>query len=148
MDAPLQQAGRVARILKLSFIVAGFLLVVVTVRIPTQAQVAPSPVVEVVISIIAIMNAAAGFFLPRFLVSSKSNRPQSGVVQSPLQLWFTRCVLSLALFESCGLFAMVLYFLGSDTRIVYLLFATGIGSMLVWKPSVPPTAESGVTTAS
>jgi hypothetical protein len=53
----------------------------------------------------------------------------------------TKGVLSLAFFEACILFGLVLHFLHGSARLVELLFAAGILAELIWDPGEPPGAE-------
>ncbi len=146
MDAQTQQAIRIIRILKLSFIVAGALFIFITIRIPSRATTVPGPAFQFMISAIALTAAVAGFLLPKLLAGGRAAEQQTSSVRTPVTAWFFRSVLSLAFFDACNLLAVVLHFVGARTGAVELVFAMGMLSLIFWKPETPPSAEQGVIT--
>jgi hypothetical protein len=58
-----------------------------------------------------------------------------------MQRWFTGYILSLAFFESCSLFGVVLHFMGARILVVEVLFAASLLAILVRSPGVPPSDE-------
>jgi len=143
MGSTAKAAQRLVQTLKFSFIVAGALFVFVTYKVPAKGQHPADPTMALVISLIALADVAIGFLAPQFLV--RSNRSSSGAssLQTPTQQWFARCVLSLAFFQSCNLFAVVLHFVHANSSFVEVLFAVGMLSMIVWSPGTPPGGEGG-----
>jgi len=140
MDAQAQQAVRIVRILQLSFLIAGAMFIFVAVRIPAKASAQASPAVELSISIVALAAIAAGFLVPKLIAPpAEPNLPASSV-SAPVKQWFTRCVLSLAFFDVCNLFALVLHFLAARARVVELIFALGMLSLIFWNPGTPHPA--------
>lgn len=137
MTAP----DRVMRILKYSFVFSGLLFALVAVKIPAQNQRPPEHVMETVIVLLALLNVAAGFLAPHFpgLIAGRS--PRRGTASTPISRWMSTNMVSLACFEACILFGLILHMLGARTRIVQLLFATGIIAMLIWRPGIAPVAE-------
>lgn len=146
MDARTIAIQRVVRTLKLSFIVAGALFIFVVYKVPTKNPHPADSIMELVVTLLALLDVAMGFFAPQFLVRSSRSSSAIGPRPSPAQQWFTRCVLSLALFQSCNLFAVVLHFVHAKVFFVELLFAVGMASMIFWSPGTPPGAEGGADT--
>lgn len=138
MDVPAQQAVRMVRILKWCFILATAMFIFVAVRIPTQEQHAPNSSFEYAISLMALSCAVAGFLLPKVLSSTAMQRVPGS---TPVKRWFSGCVISLACFNACSLFAFALHFVGGRVRIVELLFAVGMLSVIFWSPGNPPSAN-------
>jgi len=147
MEPKAGDARRIVGILKISFIVSGLLFLYIVFKIPPKATLSPQPAFALVISAIALTNIVLGFVLPGFLARN-ALRGQSGMRQptTPIQRWMSNCVLSLAFFESCNLFGLVLHFVGARVLIVESLFAAGLLAMLFWSPGAPPTEEGAAST--
>jgi hypothetical protein len=128
--------------LKISFIVAGLLFLYLVFKLPPNNTAPPQPAFELIVSAIALINVALGFILPGFMVRA-ALRGQSSAQPpaTPIQRWMSGCVLSLALFQSCNLFGLVLHFVGARVLIVESLFAVGLLAMLFWSPGAPPADE-------
>ena len=142
MDPKPEQALRVVRILKISFIVAGLMFLYVIFKIPRNGTAPPQPSFELIISAVALTNVLLGFVLPGFIART-ANRGQSSArpPTSPIQSWMSGCVISLALFQSCNLFGVVLHFVGARVLVVEALFSAGLLAMLFWSPGTPPVDE-------
>lgn len=143
MDVPAQQAVRMVRIMKWCFILSAALFIFVAVRIPTPEEHAPNSTFEFAISIAALGCVVAGFLLPKLLSSSTATSMQRTPASTPVKRWFSGCVVSLACFNACSLFAFALHFVGARVRIVELLFAIGMLSVIFWSPGNPPSANEG-----
>jgi len=130
-------------VLKLSFIVSMLLFLYVTFKVPTQADQPVTPAFELAITIVALTTDMVGFFarglLGRMMKRAWANRPEV----TPLSQWLTGNMVSLACFEACALFGMVLHFTGAHLRLVELLFGVGIISLVLWRPGTPPAGNDG-----
>ena len=97
MNPRAEQALRMVRILKISFIVASLLFLYVVFKIPPKVTSPPQPAFELILSAVALTNVVLGFILPGFLAraarSGQSNAPPSA---TPIQRWMSGCILSLA----------------------------------------------------
>lgn len=130
-------------VMKLAFIISALLFFYVAFTIPTQAQQPATPAFQLAITVIALAADIVGFFTGGtngWLMRRTANR--QGV--TPLKQWFAGNILSLACFEACTLFGMVLHFTGARVRLAELLFAVGIASTALWKPGTPPAANEGM----
>jgi hypothetical protein len=140
MDPKTKQAKRIAQILKMFFVLSALMFLYIAFKFPPHRS-EPPLAFELVISAIALINIALGFILPGFTVRS-ALRGQSDMRPSTLmQRWFSGYVLSLAMFESCILFGLVLHFMGSRALVVEVLAAAGLLAMLIRSPGTPPTDE-------
>ena len=146
MDTQTQHAVTVVKVLKLSFIISGALFILITFRIPTKVTAASGSAIEIAISFIATMTVVAGFLLPKWLATLAATRSQLNATVTPLKAWVTRCIISLAFFDACNLFAVVLHFLGAHAPIVWGIFAMGMLSLIFWSPGSPPTSMNGAIT--
>jgi hypothetical protein len=137
-----KQALQIVGILKISFIVVGLLFLCLIFKIPPSGSAPPQPAFELIISAIALTNIGLGFILPGF-IASVARRGESSARPSttPIQRWMSGYVISLALFQSCNIFGLVLHFIGARALVVESLFAAGLLAMLVWSPGTPPTDE-------
>jgi hypothetical protein len=113
---------------------------------PPKVTAPPQPAVELVISGIAFTNVALGFVLPGFIARAALRSQSNNQPSTPIQRWLSGCVLSVALFESCNLFGLVLHFIGARVLIVESLFAAGLLAVLIRSPGAPP-AEEGASAA-
>ncbi len=143
METAVKSPALLMRIFKLAWIVSAFLFVYIVVTIPADGHHSVSPVFELAITVVAFLCVVVGFNTRRFFFGAgrraSENEPQS--IQ--LKRWMTTNVMSLAYFEACILFGLVLHFLGARVRFVELLFVVGILSMIFWSPGTPPTTEEG-----
>lgn len=138
---------RVMRVMKYAFLVSVVLFIFVTAWVPSKAAHPPAQIVELVVAVVAVTNIGLGFGARPFLARmAKANQERAGTA-SPLNQWFSANIVSLAMIESCGLFAFVLHLLGSSTRVAGLLFGCALLALLVWTPGKPPTAQdaSGIS---
>jgi hypothetical protein len=134
---------RVMRTMKLSFIVAGFLIIYVMLKIPAAHLSRPAnPTLELVIAAVAFINLVLGLLARRFFARFATTS-RSGAKSTPLSQWFSANVLSLALIESCLLFGFVLNRLGGSVRLVELLCGSAMIAFLFWSPGRPPAPEDG-----
>lgn len=134
----------VMRIMKYAFIASILLFLVVALRIPSKAVHPPQHIAEIIIIVVALVNLALGWNGRRFFAAlSKANAANA----TPLQQWFTANVFSLALMESCALFALVLHLLGSSNKLVGFLFGCSLLTLFIWNPGAPPAPEdaSGIS---
>jgi hypothetical protein len=142
MDSKARQALVMARILKIAFIVSGLMFLYIVFKIPPNETEPLQPAVELIISAVALTNIVLGFVLPRYVARAARSRQSSvGPSTTPIQRWMTGYVLSLALFESCSLFGLVLHFIGARILVVELLFAASLLAILLRSPGVPLTDE-------
>ena len=142
----MNNAERTMRILKIGFIVSVLAFLYIAIRIPSKQIHPPNQTLELVISALALINIGLGFAARPFLMRmAKINNARTGN-GSALNQWFTANICSLAMMESCALFALVLHMLGSPTRIVGILFGAALLAMLVWNAGAPagPADASGI----
>ena len=143
MEAKAQSLALIMRLLKLAFIVSGFLYFYMVKTIPSHAQRPVSGTIELALTIVAFMCIVVGYLVPRFVFRAAESRYQSNPALTPQKRWLTKGIMSLAYFEACILIGFALHLLGAPMRWVELLFGVGIVSMLFWSPGTPPTAENG-----
>jgi len=137
METKAQSAARMMRVMKYAFVVAALLIAYVAFAIPGRPGPPANQPLQMAIAIVAISSLVAGFFLPQMI----SQVAQSSSTTTDLQRWFTKGVLSLACFDACILFGLVLHFLHGSVRLVGFLFAAGIVAELIWNPGEPPGTE-------
>jgi len=129
------------RILKYAFIASVLLFGVVAIEIPSKASHPPQHMFEGIISVLALLNLVLGLnaqsFFARFVKPNAATAAGTATSQ-----WFAAGVLSLALMESCALFALVLHLLGSSTKLVGILFACAILTLIFWNPGNAPTRDA------
>lgn len=138
---------RTMRIMKYSFIVSCLLFIVVTIEVPSKAVHPPARIIELIIILVALVNLALGFAARPFfgrLAQANAGQPNNA---KPLGQWISGNVVSLAMIQSCALFAVVLHILGSPAKLVGVLFGCALLALFVWNPGTPPTEEdaSGIT---
>lgn len=146
MEPTTEAAKRIVRILKYSFIVSGALFILVCYRMPSQSPHPAAPIVGWVVTAFALLDVAIGFLAPKYLATLAQRAPAGSQRSNPRQQWFSGCVLSLAFFTSCNLFAVVLHFLNAGVHFVILLFAVGMLSMILWRPGNPPGTDDEAIT--
>ena len=144
MEPTVAQAQRSVKILKIVFIVSFVLLIEVTFRFLHPSAAPPSPAMEIAISLLALASIAVGFLAPKFLFSQVKQIAENTPQQTPVKRWITFSLMSIAFFESCILFALVLRLIGAQTWIVGSLDAVGLIALLVWNPGTPPSEDSGM----
>jgi hypothetical protein len=136
---------RVMRTLKYAFIVSVLLFGVVMIEIPSKAVHPPQQLLELIISALALSNLVLGFNARRFLARFTPANAGSSGSATPMARWFSAGLFSLAMMESCALFALVLHMLGSSSRLVAILFACALVALFIWTPGVSPTSELPVS---
>jgi F0F1-type ATP synthase membrane subunit c/vacuolar-type H+-ATPase subunit K len=137
MESTVKSPALTMRVMKYAFVASAFLFIFVAIKVPVQPGPPPNETFQMAIAAVAIMSLVAGFFLPQMIAQVA----QSSSATAELQRWFTKGVLSLAFFEACILFGLVLHFLHGSVRLVGFLFAAGIVAELIWNPGEPPGAE-------
>lgn len=138
MDLKAKQALLTARILKISFILSGLIFLYIVFKIPPNGTEPVQPSLEVIISAVALANIVLGFVLPGFVArAARGGQSVASPSTTPMQRWFTGYILSLAFFESCSLFGLVLHFLGAPILVVELLFAASLLAILFRSPGAP-----------
>lgn len=137
MPANPEAVKRMILILRVSFVVAGFLFAYVAFTLPVASQTPMPPAMQIGLAAVALTDVALGFLAPSLLLRmwAKSHRQPA----DPIQRRFTLSVVCFALFTSCNLFAFTLHNLGAGNRLVILLFAVGIVSLIAWNPAQPPS---------
>jgi F0F1-type ATP synthase membrane subunit c/vacuolar-type H+-ATPase subunit K len=136
-------AMRLVRVMKIFFVVSMLFFLYMVMKLPATAAQTPDPKLEMVLTILALANIANGFVIPRYILRAPQ-RAQGDPNQATLvQRWFTANVLGFAFLESCGLFGVVLHFLGADLRRSELLIGVGIVAIVFFSPGAVPDAGSG-----
>jgi len=143
MERRVQSPAFTMRVMKYAFVVSAFLFIYVAIKIPVQSQRPVSPPVELVIAFAGLACILGGFALPRVLFQAAERAPQNNSAEARLKRWMTKGILSLAYFEACILFGLVLHVLQARTWLVELLFCAGITAELIWSPGKPPGTEMG-----
>ena len=118
------------RTLKYAFIVSVLLFGVVMIEIPSKAVHPPQPLLELIISALALSNLVLGFNARRFLARFTPANAGSSGSATPTARWFSAGIFSLAMMESYALFALVLHMLGTSSRLA------GCFSLVHWSPSL------------
>lgn len=131
------------RILKYAFVGSVLLFGVVAMEIPSKAAHPPQHMIEVIISVLALSNLVLGLNAQSFFARFVKPNPASAA-GTPLSQWFAAGILSLALMESCALFALVLHLLGSSSKLVGILFAAAILTLIFWNPGTAPTQDATI----
>jgi hypothetical protein len=144
MQSATNPAKRLMFVLKLSFIVSMLLFFYVTFMVPTHVDQPITPAFELAIIIVALTADVVGFFarglLSRMMKRAWAKRPEI----TPVSQWLTGNMVSLACFEACTLFGMVLHFTGAPVRLVEFLCSVGIISLVLWRPGTPPAGSDGI----
>jgi len=142
METTVQSPALVMRILKLAFIVSGFLFIFVMFVIPPPGPPAARQF-QFAIAAMGLISLAAGFFVPRLVTEAARPAVENRSLEIERGRWLTRGILSLAFFEACILCGFMVHMLGGSVRIVALLFAAGIAAEIFWSPGNPPGGEQG-----
>jgi F0F1-type ATP synthase membrane subunit c/vacuolar-type H+-ATPase subunit K len=138
-------AMRLVRVMKIFFVVSMLFFLYMVIKLPANGTQPPDPKLEMVLTILALANIANGFVIPRYILRAPQ-RAQGDPNQATLvQRWFTANVLGFAFLESCGLFGVVLHFLGADLRRSELLIGVGIVAIVFFSPGAVPDSGSGPT---
>ena len=131
------------RIMKYAFIASVLLFGVVAIKIPSKAAHPPQHMIEVILSVLALSNLVLGLnaqaFFARF-IKPGADTPTA----TPASQWFAAAVFSLALMESCALFALVLHLRGSSSKLVGILFGCSILTLIFWNPGSAPTQDANM----
>jgi hypothetical protein len=143
MEISRQSPALFMRILKFSFIVSALLFVYIAIEIPIPPRAPISLPVEIAITVVGLACVFFGFFAPRFIFRDRGRGSPDKPASAQLNRWAARGLLSLAYFEACVLFGLVLHYLEASERPVEVLFAAGIIAMVSWSPGAPPGAEEG-----
>jgi hypothetical protein len=143
MDSSVKSPVLTMRILKYSMVVSGLMFIYIAFTIPVQTQPPVGRPFEIAITFVALACVLAGFVLPRILFQTESGAPQNNSTDVQLKRWMTKGIFSLAFFEACILFGLVLHFVQARVWLVELLFGLGIAAELIWSPGTPPGSESG-----
>jgi F0F1-type ATP synthase membrane subunit c/vacuolar-type H+-ATPase subunit K len=128
--------------MKFGFLVSILIFIVVAIRIPSRATHPPPQTLELVIAVIALINICMGFAARPFLMRVAKANQALQQNESPLNQWFSANIVSLAMLESCALFAVMLHMLGSSVKIVGILFGVSLLAVLAWSPGTPPEPAS------
>ena len=138
---------RLMRLLKYAFIISVLLFALVTIRLPSRAMHPPRRPIELIIVLLALLDVALGWNGQRFFSQLAQANSRGTIKSTPLNQWFAANIFSLAVMESCALFAIVLHSLGSSSTLVGLLFVCSLVALVFWNPGTPPTAvdESGIS---
>lgn len=139
-------SARVMRIIWFGFVLAGVMLIYIVIAIPAQAPRPMDPTVALGLTIIALVDVALGFFMPRILRRFAKQARQGLTRSAALNAWFRDNLIGLTWVYSCNLFAFALHFIGARAGLVELLFGVGMTSLLLWRPSAPPAGEPGTLT--
>ena len=134
---------RMIRILRICFVVYVFLLIYLVIKLPARPQAPPNPAFGLIVTILALIDVVLGFFAQDLLRWTVKRSPQSAPKPNPAKQWMSANIVSLALFVSCGLFGLVLHFVGAHVRFVEILFGVSLASLILWRPGTPPTENEG-----
>lgn len=143
MEGKQQSPVFVMRVIKYSFVVAAFFFVYVAFKVLAPPPRPVSQTLQMAIAFVGITSVIAGFFVPRLLLRAAEGAAQNVPAQTRLQRWFTSCIVSLAFFEACVLFGVVLHQLGGRASLVGLLFGVGIAAELFLTPGEPRGTDDG-----
>lgn len=143
MERQVQSSALVMRVVKYCFVVSGILFVYIAFKILTPPQHEASQPIQIAITAAGLWSVASGFYFPRWISRRVEARSRTLPVEEQVKRWKAMCILSLAYFESCILFGLVLHLLGGRNVLVGSLMGAGIAAELIWNPGKPPGAESG-----
>jgi hypothetical protein len=143
MESSAKSPALTMRILKYAFVVCAFLFVQVAIEIPVRPHQPVSQPIEIGITIVALACIAVGFLVPRFVFRAPESTYQGNPALTPLKRWMTKGIMSLAYFEACILFGLLLHYLGARLWLVEFLFGAGIAAELFWSPGTPPSEAQG-----
>ncbi len=141
MEKQVQSSALFMRILKYAFVVSAFLFIYIAVKVSVPVHVPVGIPIEIAITFAGLACVLGGFLLPRYVYRAVERTAGGEPPEKQLQRWRAKGILSLAYFEACVLFGLVLHFLEARTWLVGLLFGAGIAAMLVWSPGKPPGAD-------
>lgn len=131
------------RIVKYAFVVSCLMFFFVTLKIPAQAPHPPARSLELILVALVLIELGLGFAARPFLARLvQANARGSRDATAPVQ-WMSTNLVSLAMIESCALFAVVLHFLGSSQKLVGSLFGCALLALLIWAPGTPPLPDNG-----
>lgn len=142
MESTAKSPALTMRMIKYAFVVSAFMFVYMAFKILAQPHQRASQPIEMVIAFAGLACVLGGFILPRVIFQSAERSPENNSKEMELKRWMAKGILSLAYFEACILFGLVLHILGAHAWVVDLLFGAGIAAELLWSPGTPPGAES------
>lgn len=132
MDNQLRQLSLIRICLLLSIPVYVFL----ATRAPARAT--PQPLLFNVIAVVALLEAAAAFFLRGKLISdAESTWRENPNTKSALARWFTANIAPWAMCLSIAIYGIVLRYLGYSFRSVAPFFVAGAVLMFCFPPRRP-----------
>jgi hypothetical protein len=131
-------AKRLFRLIKIGFIVYMALLFFVVIRIPSKSHRAVDPMIELALTMTALVALVAGYVAPRVLARHPQPESQDAAAAPAIKSWFSGGVIGLFFLEACSLFGVVLHFLGADLQRSELLIAAGIVSTVFFSPGALP----------
>jgi hypothetical protein len=129
--------------MRITFVVFGLLLVYIVVKIPAQPGPAPAPAFELAITALGLFEIVAGLFAPLVLRRLANRAPQTAPKAPPAKQWLSANIVTLACFDACMLFGLVLHFVGASPHLVVLLIGAGLAALILWRPGAPPTDNDG-----
>jgi hypothetical protein len=129
--------------MRICFIVYALLLIYLAFKLPAQPQVPPNAAFEWTVTALALFDTVAGFYAPRVLQWMARRSPQAVPRATPAKLWMSARIVSLSLFISCGLFGLVLHFVGARVQFVEILLGVSLISLILWRPGTPPAENDG-----
>jgi hypothetical protein len=129
--------------MRICFVVYAVLLIYLVIKLPAQPQAPPNPAFEWVVTALALFDIVAGFYAPRALRWMAKRSPQTALQSTPAKQWMAANIVSLSLFISCGLFGLVLHFVGARIRFVEILLGVSLVSLIFWRPGTPPAENEG-----
>ena len=141
MERKAQSLVPVMRVIKIAFIVSGFLYFYMVITMPSHAQHPPAPALNWAFTIVAFTCVVIGFNTRGLFVRSAGGSSQNLPASVQFKRWMSAGIMSLANFEACILFGFALHFLGAPLWQVELLFGVGLIAMVLWSPGEPPATE-------
>ena len=137
-DESVNSPERVIKIVRICFVVYVLLLIYRVLKFPVQPQLSPNSAFEWIVTALALFDVVAGFYAARVLQWMVRRVPQTAPQPTPAKQWMTTSIISLALFISCGLFGLVLHFVGSRDQFAEILLGVSLASLILWRPGTPP----------
>ena len=142
MERQVKSHALTMRVMKYAVVGSALLLAFVAIKVSVQPGPPVSHQFQLIIAFLGLMSLAAGFLVPPLVAQTAQRTVQRGSAEAQLQLWTMKGVLSLAFFEACILFGLMLHFLHGSVRLVGFLFAAGMVAELIWNPGEPPGTRS------
>jgi hypothetical protein len=82
-------AARIIQIMRISFVIFGFLLVYIVIKLPAQPQVPPNPAFELAITALGLVEIVLGFFFPSIFQRLAKRAPQTAPKATPAKQWMS-----------------------------------------------------------